>query len=145
MKEIIEIRDPQDYPQLLEVWERSVRATHHFLQEEDITYYKPLIINAFFPQVRLFGIKDYGNAYIAFLGLSPDKIEMLFIDPSMRGKGLGKTLLRFAVDELGIKKVDVNEENEQAVGFYMKMGFHTESRMEKDEQGKDYPILQMTL
>ena len=34
---------PQDYDELLTVWEASVRSTHHFLAEKDIQFYKPLI------------------------------------------------------------------------------------------------------
>ena len=32
-----------DYDELLCVWEEAVRSTHHFLSEEDIQYYKPLV------------------------------------------------------------------------------------------------------
>ena len=28
-----------EYPVLLQIWESSVRATHHFLQEEDIEFF----------------------------------------------------------------------------------------------------------
>ena len=31
---------PQDYDELLTVWEASVRSTHHFLAEKDIQFYK---------------------------------------------------------------------------------------------------------
>nr|WP_283127626.1 hypothetical protein [Bacteroides clarus] len=31
---------PQDYDELLAVWEASVRSTHHFLTEENIQFYK---------------------------------------------------------------------------------------------------------
>lgn len=30
---------PQDYDELLTVWEASVRSTHHFLAEKDIQFY----------------------------------------------------------------------------------------------------------
>lgn len=34
---------PGDYAELLNVWENSVRATHDFITEEDIEFFKPLI------------------------------------------------------------------------------------------------------
>ena len=43
----------------------------------------------------------------------------------------------------GITKVDVNEQNYQAVGFYEKLGFRKAGRSEKDGSGKDYPIIHM--
>lgn len=137
--------DKGDYPLLLEVWEASVRATHHFLKEEDLLYYKPLILDTYFDAVDLFAVKDNAECIIAFMGISQQKVEMLFIHPSQRGRGIGKMLLSYAISELNIHKVDVNEDNKQAVGFYKYMGFHAISRSEKDSMGKEYPILNMEL
>lgn len=35
--------NPQDYPRVVEVWESSVRATHHFVAESDIQIFKPMV------------------------------------------------------------------------------------------------------
>lgn len=135
----------EDYPLLLAIWEASVRATHHFLKEEDIAYYKPLILNEYFDAVRLCCLRADSGEVVAFMGTSSDKIEMLFIHPAMRGKGYGKILLLYAIEVLGLSKVDVNEENEQAVDFYKHMGFTVVDRSATDGQGKQYPILFMSL
>lgn len=87
------IATEKDYPELSELWEASVRSTHHFLSEEDIQYYKPLVQNVYFPAVQLYTIKNKDNRISGFLGLSDDLIEMLFIHPDEQGKGYGKTLL----------------------------------------------------
>ncbi len=70
---------------------------------------------------------------------------MLFIHPQSRGKQIGKTLLTFSIEKMNVKKVDVNEQNDQAVGFYKKCGFETTSRSELDATGKAYPTLHMEL
>lgn len=70
---------------------------------------------------------------------------MLFIDPEYRGKKIGKTLLNYSIDKLKVNKVDVNEQNEQAVGFYKHFGFEIISRSKLDATGKPYPILHMKL
>ncbi|MDR1040632.1 MAG: GNAT family N-acetyltransferase, partial [Deltaproteobacteria bacterium] len=44
---------------------------------------------------------------------------------------------------LGVKFVDVNEQNEQGVGFYRHLGFHVISRSEYDEQGRHFPLLHL--
>jgi hypothetical protein len=41
--------------------------------------------------------------------------------------------------------VDVNEQNEQALGFYLRMGFEVEGRSELDSTGKPFPLLHMRL
>ncbi len=43
MKYLVEEVGEAEFPELVAVWEDSVRATHHFISEEDIAYYNPLI------------------------------------------------------------------------------------------------------
>jgi Sortase and related acyltransferases len=141
---VIEPATQADFPEIADIWEASVRATHDFLSEADIQYFKPLILNEYLKAVALYCIRDNGGI-LGFLGLSPEKIEMLFLRPDVRGRGIGKKFMRFAIDEKGIKKVDVNEQNPQAVDFYKRMGFEVVSRSPLDPQGKPFPILSMEL
>ncbi len=70
-------------------------------------------------------------------------IEMLFVHADARGKDIGKTLLNYAVDNLGAKFVDVNEQNGQGVGFYMHMGFRVIGQSDFDGQGGPFPLLHL--
>ena len=72
---------PQDYDELLTVWEASVRSTHHFLAEKDIQFYKPLIREQYFLAVELYIIRNEKEEIAAFMGLSDELIEMLFVRP----------------------------------------------------------------
>ncbi|MDR1652735.1 MAG: GNAT family N-acetyltransferase [Prevotellaceae bacterium] len=142
-KEIVEISD-SEYEQIIKLWELSVRATHNFLLEEDIVYYKSTA-NRCLNSVNLYAVKDSRNKILAFMGTSEDKIEMLFVSPNEMRKGVGTLLIKYAVNTLKIKKVDVNEQNEQAAKFYQKMGFYVINRSERDNEGKPYPILHLAL
>ena len=133
-----------NFPILIDIWERSVRATHNFLPDAEIDNLKPLILNEYFHFVLLHKYVQHGQI-VGFIGTSSDNIEMLFIDPEFRGKGVGRVLTNFAVTELKIEKVDVNEQNLQAVGFYEKLGFKVIGRSELDGQGKPYPILHLKI
>ena len=136
----------RDYDELIQLWEASVRSTHHFLTEDDIQYYKPLIRNEYFRAVELYIIRDRKTEQItAFMGLSDELIEMLFVHPAQQGKGLGKTLLEYAIREKKMQKVDVNEQNTRALQFYQNRGFEVIARDAIDGQGKAYPILHMQL
>ena len=136
---------PQDYDEILEVWEASVRHTHHFLTEEHIQFYKPLVRNHYLPAVELYIIRDAGRKIVAFMGLSDELIEMLFVNPGEQGKGYGKRLLEYATRKKQLDKVDVNEQNEKALSFYLHMGFQIIGRDATDGMGKPYPILHLQL
>lgn len=135
----------EHYGQIIQVWENAVRATHDFLKEEDIQFYKQKIFDEYLDAVDLYGYRDRKETLLGFLGLSQESIQMLFIRSTTRGLGIGKKLLQFAIDEKGMKYVDVNEQNEQAVGFYKHMGFVVKDRSTTDDLGKPYPILSMQL
>lgn len=132
-----------DYPRLVKIWESAVLHTHDFLKQTDFDYYKENI-PSYFQCVNLFGYQEEG-VLVAFLGVAEGNIEMLFVHNDYRGKGVGKTLILYAIDQLQATKVDVNEQNRQAVDFYRHMGFHVSNRSELDGQGKAYPILHMEL
>ena len=134
-----------DHLQLIEIWEASVRATHHFLAEADLQTLKPLILAQYFDAVDLRCAKNAQCEILGFCGVHDGNIEMLFISPAARGKGLGALLAAHAVKEQGATKVDVNEQNEQALGFYQHIGFKVTGRSPVDGQGKPYPLLHMAL
>ena len=135
----------EEYPQIVELWEASVRATHHFLREEDIVYFRPLILNHYLDAVDLRCIRDENNKILGFSGVAEGNLEMLFIHPNCRGQKIGKTLLKYSIEYQNVSKVDVNEQNEQAVGFYKYFGFEIIGRSELDGTGKPYPILHLEL
>ncbi|WP_459190412.1 GNAT family N-acetyltransferase [Parabacteroides sp. APC149_11_2_Y6] len=140
----IEPAQETDYDELATLWEASVRSSHHFLTEDDILFYKPLVRNEYFKAVHLYIIRNEQNRIVAFTGLSDDLIEMLFVHPGEQGKGYGKRLIDFALNEKHIRRVDVNEQNEQALRFYLQRGFKITGRDAMDPMGKPFPILHMT-
>ena len=133
------------FPEVVEVWEASVRATHQFLREEDIQYFKPLILNEYLNVVELRCIRNKVMEIIGFMGVAGRHLEMLFIHPAYQGMGIGKSLLTFSINEFKVNAVDVNEQNEQAVEFYKHCGFEIIGRSKLDASGKPYPILHMEL
>ncbi len=79
------------------------------------------------------------------MGLSDNMLEMLFVLPDEQGKGHGKALVEYAIEKCGIRKVDVNEGNDQAYRFYLHMGYRVIARDDLDATGKPFPILHMEL
>jgi putative acetyltransferase len=141
--EIISYRDKYR-DQLLNVWERSVLSTHRFLNPVDFEEIKSLVKTIDFVGLDVFCLLSEDEV-IGFIGIFEHKIEMLFISPEYFGQGLGWKLMDFALKEHHVDKVDVNEQNIQAVEFYQKCGFKVFERTEKDDMGMEYPILRMKL
>ncbi|CAK14684.1 GNAT family N-acetyltransferase [Pseudomonas entomophila] len=135
----------EHYDRLAELWEASVRATHDFLPEGYIEHLRPLVREQYLGFVELRAWRDNQGRIQGFAGVHDGKLEMLFIDPTCRGKGIGKALLANVIDKLGVREVDVNEQNPQAVGFYLKQGFVQTGRSEVDGQGDPYPLLHLKL
>ena len=144
---IYEVQDkkPELMEALLDIWESSVRETHAFLSEGEIQNIKIYVPQALSGVEHLAVVKDTSGNLLGFLGAENGRLEMLFLAPPARGKGLGGELLRFGMERYGIRELTVNEQNPQAVGFYEHLGFQTYKRTALDEEGNPYPLLYMRL
>jgi putative acetyltransferase len=134
-----------DRARLLELWERSVRATHDFLTESDIVGLRPLVAQELASDaIGWWVLASDDDVPIGFLGFANDAIEGLFLDPDARGKGGGRILVahaeRLASSPLA---VDVNEDNDQARRFYEALGFSVVGRSPVDAGGRPFPIIHM--
>ena len=129
-------------PRLLEVWESAVRATHDFLSDADIAFYRKVIRDNFLPTAELYVWPGEGRAD-GFMGLHEQRIEALFVHAACRGKGAGRALVEHARGLRGALEVDVNEQNEQARGFYEAMGFRLVGRSPLDHEGRPFPLLHL--
>lgn len=134
----------KDHTTLIQLWECSVTATHKFLHPEDVAEYKKLILDQYFDELDLYLFEE-NNMTKGFLGISETNVEMLFIHPDSMGRGLGKLLMNFAINEKKVTLVEVNEQNHGALKFYESLGFYVHGRREQDNEGKNYPILTMKL
>ena len=126
---------------LLEIWEQSVRATHLFLSDAEVNAIRAYVPQALKSVEHLIAAET--EKPIAFMGVQNGRLEMLFLAPEERGKGIGKQMLQYGIENYGIAELTVNEQNPQAVGFYAHMGFEAYKRTEFDEEGHPYPLLYM--
>ena len=139
----VKSRTPDFINQLLTVWEGSVRATHLFLSDDEISSIKEYVPQALNGIAHLMVAEDEAGRPVAFMGVEDGSLEMLFISPEERGNGLGKRLIQYGIENYSVDRLAVNEQNPQARGFYEHMGFHVYKRTDLDEQGNPYPLLYM--
>lgn len=130
--------------QLLDVWEKSVKATHLFLSDQEIQSIKYNVLQALNDIANLIIAENENGCPIAFMGIENRTLEMLFVTPEERGKGFGKRFIQYGIEHYKIQKLAVNEQNPQAKEFYEHMGFKACKRTEYDEQGRPYPLIYMS-
>lgn len=137
---------PTDREALVDIWLRSVQATHSFLTEQDI--------QSLLPPTRDYLTSDEPELWVlcsnteevmGFMGLSEGKIDALFLAPEFQGRGGGRQLVQYAQQLQGNLTVDVNEQNPAARRFYEACGFVVEGRSALDDAGRPFPILYMRL
>lgn len=136
-------RTPELTQALLQVWEASVRATHLFLSEAEILRIRKYVPQAIDGIAHLIVAEAGPGMPAGFMGVEQGRLEMLFLSPAERGKGLGKQLVELGIQHYNVHEVTVNEQNPQAAGFYSRMGFETYKRTDHDEEGGPYPLLYM--
>jgi putative acetyltransferase len=135
----------QDLPHLFEVWESAVLATHFFLTD--------VAMQSLIPRVKIelanfnpiYCLRNYDGKPFALIGVASSKIEMLFVHAMNRGCRAGRLLAEFAIQVLHADRVDVNEQNVQAIGFYEHLGFRQIGRSPVDSMGNPFPILHLAL
>jgi putative acetyltransferase len=127
------------------VWERAVRATHHFLTSADIEHLRPLVAEELQgDSMDLWILVDANDAPLGFIGIIVDKIEALFIDPVVHRRGGGRRLVAHVQSlRSGALTVDVNEQNDSARAFYERLGFRIVGRSDLDDAGRPFPLLHM--
>ena len=76
---------------------------------------------------------------VGFMGIDGTRLEMLFLSPDVRGTGLGRQLLQRGIRRYGVTSLCVNEQNPQALDFYLHMGFQVRSRTGDRRAGQSLP------
>lgn len=135
-------RGPEEWAALVRIWRSAVEATHDFLTPGDVDFFESRMIDDYLPAVDL-TVAEVDGHPVGFSGLAGNSLEMLFVGAEHCGRGAGSVLLRRAVADHPDLRLDVNEQNPQAVGFYERHGFVVLGRSATDADGRPFPILHM--
>lgn len=130
-------------PEIIQIWKNSVDATHDFLTAHDRQEIEKDVVGIF-SETPVWIATDLEDHPLGFMFLHEGHLEALFVDASARGLGVGKQLISKALALHPDLSVDVNEQNQQALGFYQHMGFQVSGRSALDNQGRPYPLLHLS-
>jgi putative acetyltransferase len=141
MKIRIRKSTPKDVPALFEVWQTATAATHDFVSKEDLAEISRVVREKYLPTAKLDVAVDNEDNPVAFMGMTDNEIDSLFVHGNARGSGFGRALTELAFSRARVIRTEVNEQNGQAVEFWKHMGFREVGRSETDREGKPYPLL----
>lgn len=88
--------------QLLEIWEDSVRATHHFLSDAEVNQIKKYVPQALTGVKHLIVAENEIGIPVAVMGTQDHRLEMLFISSKERGKGTESSYFQKPLDFMNI-------------------------------------------
>lgn len=133
-----------DREALLDIWLNAVRTTHTFLAESDIEGLLPAVRDYLWSSdPELWTLCSSEGDPIGFMGLAGESVESLFVSPGHLRRGAGRLLLAHARRLRGRLRVDVNEQNSEAIKFYEANGFQVVGRSAVDDGGRPFPLLHL--
>ncbi len=143
---IIHIRAAQaaERDDLVALWWASAHATHDFVSAADWDAYRPMVADAL-TSAEAYVALDADQTLLGFMALDQNMVDMLFVAPTALRMGVGRQLLAFAHGLKGPLRVDVNEQNQQGLAFYLTQGFAPVGRSASDGTGRPYPIVHMAM
>ncbi len=127
-----------DTKTLSNIWfDASVKA-HAFIGKERLTEQRQLVEQEYLPKAETWVAAHNGKA-VGFISLLDSFVGAIFIDPVHQGMGIGRMLIAHALDRREELSLEVYTANEQALRFYLSLGFQELSRRDIDELGQPFP------
>lgn len=141
--EVYEIQDLNDARLhiIMDIWHRAVQHTYNFIKGPDIITMRPTVLKNLREMDHIYGVNDDRGNLVAFMCIKGDHIMQLFVEPFHMRNGMGSALVEHAVNQLGVKLVVVNEENNNAMQFFRARGWAMRNRNLFDEFHLPYPVV----
>lgn len=83
-------REPKQLHQLVSVWKDSVRTTHLFLSDAEIEKIQTYVPSAPHDVEHRIVAERKSGQPIAFMGITGNRLEILYLSSAERGNGLGR-------------------------------------------------------
>lgn len=134
-----------NFAEVVALWKESVTATHDFLRKEDLAEIEKRMMDQYLPEAGELWLYRSGNDLAGFCANDGPFVDMLFVRPKFMRRGIGRSLLEHVKKLYGPLKLDVNEDNQNALAFYLQLGFKIAGRSPVDGQGRPYPLLRLEM
>ena len=139
---------PQMLEALINLWEDSTKSTYTFLKDKERKAMKKEV-ESHLKQAQCIIVAINKEDFLGFIGIEKNHIEMLFVHPKFFNRGVGRALLCEAYERF-LKQYEqiqatCNEQSTLSSAFYHHLGFKTTQRTQKNNSGRDFPTLHLTI
>lgn len=141
---MIRYANRNDLSRIAEIYVYSNRLNYYPIFKDEEYSFKYLsvenIIKEYFSKEEI--IKRtlvYDDGIIrGFMEIDGQEIVKFYVDSFFKGKGIGKRMMNYALSHFDIKYLWALEKNEDALGFYQKMGFKISDERKLEEGTSEY-------
>ncbi len=131
---MIRLLKPSDIDAVMNIWLSSNIQAHSFIPKEYwMKYFEQ--VKEILPDSTVYVYEDKGSVQ-GFIGLTGNYIEGIFVEESMRGRGIGTQLLHQVKQLFSSLTLQVYEKNQSALRFYFKEGFQIKKKQIDSETGQ---------
>lgn len=131
-----------DFDALTELWERSARSSHAFMDDAEFVELKPRIRDLLLPSMDVWVAESDGEQ-LGFVGARDEHVELLYVAPEAQSRGIGPRLLAQLNGGEGPRSVEVYAGNSVGLGFYLSQGFRETRRDPTDATGRAFAIVHL--
>ena len=131
-----------DFDTLTDLWERSARSTHAFMDDDAFAHQRPRIRDLLLPSMDVWVAEDHGEL-LGFVGARDAVVELLYVAPEAQGRGLGRALLSYVDGGAGPRSVEVFADNTVGVAFYRSQGFVEQLRYTVSVAGGSFDVMRL--
>ena len=124
---------------IMQIWLDSNIDAHSFIPAQ---YWldNADMVKDMLPQAEIYVYEDNASKHISgFIGLNENYIEGIFVERTMRSKGIGRQLLDYVKAIKPAMSLNVYQKNSRAVAFYQREHFVIRSEsLDSDTNEKDF-------
>jgi|GEM_PF-3142088 len=113
------------------IWEASARMFQNYLSETELETRRNEILESNFKDLTL-RVYKIEEEIVGFIGVQSGCLVKHYMSPKYHGRGIGKALLAYAIGELGVVDIRVDEKNKTAIDFYLCHGFREKPRTDAE-------------
>ena len=133
-----------DLARIAEIEVFNYRLNFYHIFQDDTFYFQEMqvlnVINENKKRLGQLWVYDDNGIVKGFMWVDSQQIKKLFVEPVLQSRGIGSTLLEYAVDKLGATYLWALEKNTKAIAFYQKHGFQTTEEKMLEEGTTEYLV-----